>query len=313
MKRPTPLFLSFLISTLLLIPLAQGASLGGVGGKPANPDLDDGRTDQWFLYHLAPGETVEDELLVDNSTDQSVTVKLYPADSVPSTDGGFALEQEVESRDDVGAWVTLSQTGLVLGPRESMVVPFTLTVPNDPTLDVGEHAGGILIQPIMENADQGGIQLQLRTGVRIYVTLPGEVVEDLSFSEFSVDLSKADLLTTRVSIDNKGNTSEDITLVLSTVPAWPWMAKLLKAYPSEVERSLQVLRDSALTSSFETDRPFFAVLDVSAKVSYDQGAETLYTETKRIWVFPAGEALKILVLAALFLFTFILFLIFRRR
>ncbi len=176
MKSPTPLFLSFLVASFLLIPFAQGASLGGVGGKPANPDLDDGETDQWFVYNLAPGESVEDELLVDNSTDQTVIVKLYPADSTPSTDGGFALDQEVESRDDVGAWVTLSQTGLTLGPRESVVVPFTLSVPDDPSLDVGEHAGGILIQPVVENVDQGGIQLQLRTGVRIYVTLPGAVV-----------------------------------------------------------------------------------------------------------------------------------------
>ena len=313
MKSPTPLFLSFLVASFLLIPFAQGASLGGVGGKPANPDLDDGETDQWFVYNLAPGESVEDELLVDNSTDQTVIVKLYPADSTPSTDGGFALDQEVESRDDVGAWVTLSQTGLTLGPRESVVVPFTLSVPDDPSLDVGEHAGGILIQPVVENVDQGGIQLQLRTGVRIYVTLPGAVVEDMSFSEFSVDLSKPDFVGARVSITNEGNTSEDISLVLNAVPAWPWMGELLKSYPVEVERSLQVLRDSSLTSSFELPRPFFGVLNVSAEVSYDDGAETLSTETKRVWVFPAGEELKILVLTLFFLFTFTLFLIFRRR
>ncbi|MEK7145910.1 MAG: hypothetical protein AAB802_01880, partial [Patescibacteria group bacterium] len=73
------------------------------------------------------------------------------------------------------------------------------------------------------------------------------------------------------------------------------MGELLKSYPVEVERSLQVLRDSSLTSSFELPRPFFGVLNVSAEVSYDDGAETLSTETKRVWVFPAGEELKILV------------------
>ncbi|MFH0820502.1 MAG: DUF916 domain-containing protein [Candidatus Peregrinibacteria bacterium] len=269
----------FLVPLLLLLIVVGensfAADYAGIGGKPANSDPNDSRTESWFVYTLNPGESKQDELLVENNTDESVNLLLYPADSTPSTDGGFALEQFVESRDGVGKWVTLSQEEITLAPREQKLVPFTISIPAEPTPDVGEHTGGILIQRVEPPSESGGIRLLTRVGVRIYVTIPGIIQESLEIDKVTVEVDEErNVIVVTTSVKNTGNVSQNVAIKNEVSNLSPrLMASALGAvrYPIVNEKNLQVLRDNTLAERFEFEKPLWGKLEVKTQVAYGDG------------------------------------------
>jgi len=186
---------------------------GGIGGMPLSPL--DSNNPNWFMYNLNLGQSYDDVLVIKNTTDKEWIVNIYPADTVPSSGGGFALKQKVEEMKEVGKWIKLSVDQVRLKAGEKTNVPFTITIPSD--ADVGETAGAILFerQEVTEGADaksnEGGIKLTLRTGVRIYNTVPGEIKEKLALTSFLItpkekeDKQRYYLMQSRV--ENLGNVS----------------------------------------------------------------------------------------------------------
>ena len=272
-------FILVLLSLVLLIfsgEMSRAAEYGGIGGRPAYANPEDPRTENWFVYTLNPGESREDALLVQNNTDETVNLLLYPADSTPSTDGGFALEQSMEPRDEVGKWVKLSEEEINLGPREQKIVPFVITIPADPKPDVGEHTGGILIQKVELPAEnEGGLRLLTRVGVRIYVTIPGIIQESLEIENVQVEVDEAkNLVVVTTSVKNTGNVSQNVTVQNELSSLSPLlMASVLGTvhYPVMNEKNLQVLRDDALIVRVEFPKPLWGKLNVQTRVKYGNG------------------------------------------
>jgi len=268
--------LCLLLSGILLAPIAHAIDYGGVGGRPANPKPEDPRTENWFIYTLNPGESQTDELLVQNNTDETVNLLLYPADSTPSTDGGFALKQMVEPREAVGKWVQLSEDKITLTAREQKSVPFTVTIPSEPKPDVGEHTGGILIQRVEPpSPTAGGFRLLTRVGVRMYVTIPGAIQEALQIENVKTEVDEVrNVVIVTTSIKNTGNVSENVQVKNEISSLSPWlMASVLGATPFPLvnEKSLQVLRDNALSTRFEFPKPLWGKLNVQTQILYGNG------------------------------------------
>jgi len=174
-----------LILCLILSPLqAMAAGDGEMAIYPHEWDGENELTKHWFLYDLGPGATHEDKVTVENLGDSDLSLKIYAVDALTTSDGAFALENEDENKDDIGAWVSVSENELALGAKEKKAVAFTITIPEDAS--PGEHIGGIVI----ENADvQEGelLNLKTRVGVRIYETVPGDIVKKLSMEEIEVE------------------------------------------------------------------------------------------------------------------------------
>ncbi len=282
------------------------AETGSYGGKPAKPGEGNDHTSQWFIYKaLPPAEKREDEIRVINNSDSPLTLKLYPADSAKSSDGGFALEQEVEERDEVGKWITLSTSEVTVEPHAEQIVPFTIQIPEDAKVDPGEHAGGILIQEKKEvpKLVEGGIQLSTRIGIRVYVTVPGPIVEKLSVDEFFFKQVPGGAHTnwsTEAEIKNSGTVREDITIVTHVESAYPWLDRLFdrnRLLPANNERGMQVLRDDTLRSAFEFSTPAVSYLKGSTTVVYvDQHGkkQTLKSPDIYQWVLPPQKQLFII-------------------
>ena len=98
------LALSVLLGTA---SLALAVEYGGIGGRPAFPKDDVPRSKSIFIHTLEPGASTTDGLQVINNGDQTVTLAIYAADSVPSTDGGFACRQRSEPKNGSGKWINL--------------------------------------------------------------------------------------------------------------------------------------------------------------------------------------------------------------
>ena len=56
---------------------------------------------------------------------------------------------------------------------------------------MGEHSGGIILQKAQagEATGQTGATIVTRVGIRVYETVPGEIIKDLDLVDFTVNLS----------------------------------------------------------------------------------------------------------------------------
>jgi len=103
-------------------------------------------------------------------------------DGTTTADGAFALLNEKDKREDVGSWVNLEKNEVSLAPGNQEEVTFSINVPAG--AKVGDHLGGIVI----ENAAVGktqGVSVVSRVGVRIYQTIPGDLVKKLVLKDLS--------------------------------------------------------------------------------------------------------------------------------
>ena len=317
-----------IFSSVLFFPSHKATAIsgGGVGGYPAYPDPSIKYSQSWFIYTINPGETKDDEILIVNSTDETQIVKLYAVDSVPNNRGNFALEAEDASRDDIGAWIVLSKNFVELEPNTSIKVPFTITIPKN--ADVGEHSGGIIIQKAQKSDlnKVSGASIQTRVGVRVYETVPGEIIRNVKILDFAVKptVDKNNVQNYSITLDvlNESNISLQARTDLK-ISGWGKikyftrskfsggvvidLADITDFFKGEVlSRDWQLLRDQKVSTSWEWPRPRFGRYTFHVTIQYGDEPNVKTTETKSITVtiVPWKELavlFTILLLALLFI------------
>ncbi len=251
MNRVFRYILATVLSLIVLAPIAAAVEYQGIGGRPANPVKDNPRTQSIFVYELDPGSSKEDAVRVFNNTDTTRTITLDAVDSVLSSGGAFACAQSADAKSDVGAWTVLSKTKLVLPAGGSATVPFTVTVPKE--VAVGEHDGCITIQDKSNkqtNAD-GGVVLGFRSGIRMAVSIPGDIVKRLEIDSLEVKERKKDTFRVVPTVSNKGNVSldTDVTVSFQTLFGTTIGETITSTYP--------VLQRSTASWNLQLERPFW--------------------------------------------------------
>jgi hypothetical protein len=257
-------FASIFALFVVAVP-ANAVESGGIGGRPANPDPSNARTKSIFIYELKTGESKTDAVFLMNNTSKDETISLYTVDGILTNTGAYSCKQAVESKDDVGSWVTLDETQVTLPANSTKQVPFTTTVPAG--IDVGEHNGCLVFQSDTDEGDvQGNVRVRTRQAVRIAVTIPGDLKKEVAIKSFTVgklDQYQQFLLTAR----NTGNVSADIDarVVLRTL----WGSNVYNdggGYP--------VLADNDLQLNFLNEKlPFWGGwYKASSQVTYDSRA-----------------------------------------
>ncbi len=171
------LILIILSGIAILTNNALAVEYGGIGGKPAYPRSDNPRTKSIFVYTLEPGAVQKDGVLLMNNANETKTLLLDAVDSMISSGGAFACRQSGEPKSDVGSWITLAKSEAALASAATKIIPFTINVPQN--ADVGEHDGCIIIQEKKEPTSvQSGVTLSFRTGIRVAITIPGEITKN---------------------------------------------------------------------------------------------------------------------------------------
>ncbi len=298
----TTVFFTIALASLFFINHVEAIAVGLRGISPANPTASTGPGASWFIYELEPGETIEDAALITNQSDEDYNVEIYAVDAETTTDGAFAPLKKNYEHTDVGSWVTLSTDKVVIPAKSEVEVPFTVTVP-ETDVDVGEHFGAIVIQEIKENETQGtgtGVEIVTRVGVRMYVTIPGEIRRGLDIEEFRYGLISRlvyqkeiipldrflDFLGLKPSVrffmkfHNTGNVRVEpyITLKIKNL-----FGRTI--YESEEQYGGIVMpgRTNEVPLNW-TDPPFIGKFNVEATVRFE-GGET-QTVTTTVWIIP---------------------------
>ena len=315
---------------LLLPVLVLALSSGGIGGYPAHPDPNIKYSESWFIYNLDLGESQDDDLILFNTTNEPQTIKLYAVDSVPSNQGNFALEAEAAPKEGIGAWIKLSQTLVTLQPGENQEIPFTITIP--PDADVGEHSGGIILQKAQagEALAASGASIVSRIGIRVYETVPGEIIKAIELTDFNLKLARPANQPPYYDISLTAQNQSNVSLkpqVALVIGGWGKLKYFVHSKFQDgvvidfrdltefftgttLANDWQLLRDQEVTTRWQWDKPQFGYFTFQARLTYEanDGLKTLSTPILKVWVIPW---LELSVIGAILLLV-IGFLVFQR-
>lgn len=161
----------------------EAAGVGGLSVLPAFPDPNVKYSDIWFVYNLDKGESKKDAVRIRNYTGEDVEIKIYPVDAGLTPDGAFASNNEGDERLGVGKWIEIEDYKLTIPNNTEWFVYFTITIPKD--AEVGDHMGTIIIENLTrQKAQEGAVTIVTRAGVRVYETVPGELIKRIELTGF---------------------------------------------------------------------------------------------------------------------------------
>jgi len=275
------------IVVILAAPAAAFAESGSIGGRPANPDPSNARTQSIFVKTIQPGTAVEDAVEIVNNTDAKKTILVYATDSVVSSGGAFACAQAADEMKNVGKWITLSQSSVEVAANESIKVPFTINTPTG--AEPGEQNGCIIIQEQKETNFQSGVSLSFRTAIRVAILVPGDIKKEIS-PQGIITSQKGGKIIVSPSVKNTGNVSidTDITTTIKSV---------FSRTESTQTSTYPVLRGELTSWNFEMDTPFWGgFYTASFSALYDSSDNFIGTSTNKEVTVIDGQSQTIFVM-----------------
>jgi dihydroorotate oxidase B, electron transfer subunit len=194
----------------LILPASVSAA--GIGGRPANPDPNNPRTQSIFIYNLSGGAAKSDQLHLQNGLDEKATVEVYAVDGTVTATGDMTCKQKAEDKVDAGKWVNIPKQEITLEAKESKLVDFMVKVPSK--VDVGEHNACIVVQrKNTQPVATGGVQIQTRQAIRMAIVVPGDIHRDVTIDKFDIKNENGSQLY-EIALKNSGNVSADVDIKL---------------------------------------------------------------------------------------------------
>jgi hypothetical protein len=165
----------------------------------------------YFVHSLAPGESLSDEAMVMNSSDQPLVLRLYAADATTALNCGTAFANEGQEGNGVARWLSPSLSEIALEPGEERVVPFTIEVPQDAS--PGQHVAGLVVEAVpggeaaasSEGDAQFTVQVVRRAGVAVVIDVPGPHGAGLEITDIRLKEQGDRGATFVLSVRNTGN------------------------------------------------------------------------------------------------------------
>ncbi|MDR1186455.1 MAG: hypothetical protein LBK95_03185, partial [Bifidobacteriaceae bacterium] len=153
-----------------------------------------------YNYLTAPGTSIEDGIVIESRSAESLRLRVYAADAHTTPDGLLDLAPAAEPTRDAGAWVAFGQpfvpggeasgvaasesaVELTLDPGTSVTVPLVWNIPAD--AGPGDHAAGI-VTSLVEDRAAASVQVDRRLALRAYLALGGDIAPGLTISDLRV-------------------------------------------------------------------------------------------------------------------------------
>jgi len=206
-------------------PSSDGAASGEIVEQwaltpAASADPDEAGNRSEFAYVVEPGTVIEDAVTVFNSGNVSEDFRVYATDAFNNDQGQFDILPGEQEPTGVGSWVTIPQERITVPPGKQATIPITIKIPLEAA--AGDHAGAIVASsPTSGSDDEGNVlNLDRRTGSRIYIRVNGALRADLAVTQVSTtyDQSLNPLGGTahvRYHVENRGNVRLGGTLTAS--------------------------------------------------------------------------------------------------
>lgn len=150
-----------------------------IGIKPFNID---GSQRGVFRFQVNPGDKIEDSAVVTNGSDFAGDAIVKARDSIIDSGGQISFIENSAENQGPAKWLTVSQEKLNVPAGQGIKVPFSIQVPSD--VRPGEYTAGIVAGPAASNTNlaSGGVDITVRTGITIYITVKGDLKLDANAS-----------------------------------------------------------------------------------------------------------------------------------
>ena len=158
----------------MMTPVASAQTaeqIPSVSVRPVGTGENDPNGGQWFVASMNPGETKRLEARIYNPATVPQKVDLYLA-GMRFNDNGTV--EVTNTPTDVGTWGKFERDSTTIGPRETTIEAFEITVPKG--VDPGDHIGAVVFEH--SAVGEGNILTLRRVAVRLYVSLPGDARRD---------------------------------------------------------------------------------------------------------------------------------------
>lgn len=250
----------------------------------------------WVKFYPDPKPDFANKIFEEKKTIDEVC-------KVSSEDLEKTYELDGDKIGELGEWCKGKDlVELEMGSGEKKDLLFVITIPKD--ADVGEHTGGILIQKKAKDeaaqSDGSKVMLTTRVGVRIYETVPGEIIKKLNFSDFQITKNfeefflpwdkikkekfKEYLLTSK--INNAGNSSTDFSEKITIYNKITRKTEVIEG------RNFQILRGDDFISTLAWKGPRLAYLNFQKEYRYKDSAgneQIIQSEAINKWFMPWRE------------------------
>lgn len=219
MKKNKKLLTALLIaafSSIFFLGSNVANAMAEVAITVKNPDPYTGNQ-SWFVHENEAGETIEDIATVKNFGHETAIVNVYAVDAATSKSGTFILKLRDQEQENIGIWTEVQEQKLTIPPGERIDVPFMIQIPDD--VNPGQYFGGIVVESTSNqnqhsNADCGenqicgtSVAVQTRVGARIYLTVPGDMKEEIAWTQFQQMKGLTGRTYFKFKIENNGSIS----------------------------------------------------------------------------------------------------------
>jgi hypothetical protein len=172
------------LNTLLLVT-------AGLGAAQATPPAGAGSVQLASplrkVVTVAPGGSYQGEIVLANTGGQAATVQVSQVDFLPTEEGVSYPESGSLPRSNA-RWLEVRRGDVQIPAGEQVVVPYSIKVPNDPSL-AGSYWSMILLTPsdatsvqeTQEGEVQATVRTQFRYGVSVVTNLGDSGESGLSF------------------------------------------------------------------------------------------------------------------------------------
>lgn len=265
-----------LIFCLIAKPSISNAS-AQIAVTVKNPNPYTGNQ-SWFVYERKPGEVIDDIATIKNYGDEAAKVTVYAVDATTNDSGSFILKFANEEQKSIGAWTELKQKEYLIHPDERIDVPFQIEIPNEAS--PSQYLGGIV-------AETGGtdttaqksksscannqicstsVAVKTRIGSRIYLTIPGEIKEDISWDNFVVIEKISGKTFFKFQIKNNGNVAYEPKVEIEITDLY---GNLYDKFEKSLGSSLPNTTTQPMIA-WDKNAPLFGNFTAKATVSFPQ-------------------------------------------
>jgi hypothetical protein len=171
-----------------------------------------------FAYSVNPGVEITDYVAVSNLGAKPTTFNVYATDATNDyRTGAFSLLPSAQKPVDLGSWIKLPVSKILVAPGTQARIPVTILVPSDAS--PGDHTAGIIasIVKTTKGAHGSTIRLEERVGARVYLHVIGKEVAQATTtgltSSFSPSFNPfgAGQASVNYAVKNTGNVRVDVT------------------------------------------------------------------------------------------------------
>jgi hypothetical protein len=166
---------SAIVAAIACSSVATGAVLGGFSARPFDPSGNPGLR-SYFRWQVRGGGRYSAKLLVTNSEDVAVHLRVYPVDALTGTTSGAVYANGGTALRRDGRWITTAVRELTVPAHQQRAVVFGVSVPRGAV--PGDHLAAVALENTARpRVSRGAIAIVqvIRAAVAVEMRVAGSV------------------------------------------------------------------------------------------------------------------------------------------